>query len=176
MRSGGPPAIGVRLRLDRASATLRAMPDASLLTEDVRALIGRTSEPVPLRISRRAVYRTMDLYRGDHDVEVADGDPVPGYVLAALDSESDGVPMPDLMPNSLLISNEFEFTRPLRLGEELVSRSRLADISERFGGQFGYSLYFRSDVEFSDPAGEVVARSVRTMMQYDVASARGGEA
>ena len=49
------------------------------------------------------------------------------------------------------------------------------DISERFGGRFGYSIDFRSEVALSEPvSGAVVARSVRTMTQYSAADARDG--
>ena len=52
---------------------------------------------------------------------------------------------------------------------------RIVDISERFGGRFGYSIDFRSEVALSEPGlGTVVARSVRTMTQYNAADARDG--
>jgi acyl-CoA thioesterase FadM len=85
------------------------------------------------------------------------------------------VRVPDLMPNSVLISNEWEFRRPLRVGDALTARSRLADISERFGGQFGYGLYIRTEVELRDMTGELVARTATTLMQYDAANARTDE-
>ena len=80
----------------------------------------------------------MDLYRGNHHGRLAEGDPVPGYVLVALQPEAESVAIPELMPNSLLISNELTVERPLRLGEQVTVQSRLADISERLGGRFGY--------------------------------------
>jgi len=152
------------------------MIEESLLTDDVRALIGRTGDPAPVRVTRRAAERAMDVYYGHHDGAVAPDGAVVGVVLAALEneSESEWLRFPDLLPDSLLISNEWEFERPLRLDEELTVQSRLVDINERFGGRFGYSIYFRSDVEFRDSNDAIVARSVRTMMQYDAASARDG--
>jgi hypothetical protein len=117
----------------------------------------------------------MDIYLGEGQAAPGDGEPVPGFVLAALEGESDRMDLPDVLPDSLLISNEWQFDRPLRLGEELTVSGRLADITERFGGRFGYGLYFRSETEFRDESGEVVARSARTLMQYDTANARDGE-
>ena len=153
------------------------MPDASLLTDDVRATIGRASEPVTARITRRMAQKAMDLYLGHHDRPLVEGGPVPGVILVALQAEGEQVESPDLMPNSVLISNEMQFERQLLLGEELTIQSRIADISERFGGRFGYSLYLRTEVEFRDAAGAVAARTVQTLMYYDAASARadGGE-
>jgi hypothetical protein len=51
----------------------------------------------------------------------------------------------------------------------------VANIAERFGGQFGYSIDFRMDTEYRDASGGLVATSSTNMMQYDAASGRGGE-
>lgn len=153
------------------------MPDESLLTDEVRALIGAPVEMGAVKVTLRGVRRALDVYLGDHGgAQYVDGDVVPGYVIAALDSESSAAPMPALMPQSLLISNEWSFERPMRLGEQYSATHRIVDISERFGGKFGYSLDFRSEVEFRDADGAVVARSASTMTQYDASQAiRDGE-
>jgi len=151
------------------------MPDASLLTDDVRALVGITYPLPPVRVTIRAVHRAMEVYLGARrDTVFADGDPVPGFTLAALDAESEDTrpEVPRLMPNSLLISNDWQFERPLRLGEELNRVYALTNASERFGGRFGYSLDFRSEVQFLDATGAIVARSGSTMTQYDASEAR----
>lgn len=151
------------------------MVEASLLTDDVRALIGRRAPATTVRVSPRMVLRAADLYTGRPLALPAEGGPVPGYVMVALDAEVESPPLPPLLPDSILISNEWLFERPLRLGEELLASGLLADVVERFGGRFGYSLHWRSEVEFRDPGGTLVARSVRTMMQYDAANARDGD-
>ncbi|MGE5595657.1 MAG: MaoC family dehydratase N-terminal domain-containing protein [Hyphomicrobiales bacterium] len=142
------------------------MPDESLLTPEVRAYAGRTSEPVRVRVSARAVRRAIETYGGRRR-EFAEGDEVPGIVTVALEAESEPIAMPEVLPRSLLISNEMSFERPLRLGEELTVRQRIADISERLGGRFGYSIYVRSETEFFDASGQLVASTARTMMQYE---------
>ena len=161
------------------------MTDASLLTDDLRALIGRSTALGTVEVTLRAVRRSIEVYLGAAEAErrtlaLAPGDAVPGYVIEALGSdfnvESDGTGLPVVLPNSLLISNEWQFERPFRLGERLVVASRLADISERFGGKFGYSLDFRTEVVFSTPDGEVVAHNGRSMMQYSAAAAAGAAA
>lgn len=151
------------------------MQEESLLTEEVRAHIGKVASPGAARVTPRALFRAAETYYGKPWEPVpAEGEPVPGIVIAALETESAGLEIPTVMPNSLLISNEWQFERPLRMGEDLDVQARLADITERFGGRFGYSLYFRSEVEFRDTSGAIVARSVNTMMQYDASSANGG--
>jgi hypothetical protein len=154
------------------------VPEESLLTDEIRALVGTAVPMLPVEVTLRAVQRAMDVYLGHHDGTAAEpGAPVPGYVLAALDSESEPPPLPAILPNSLLISNEWSFERPLRLGERLDVAYRITGISERFGGRFGYSIDFRTEDEFLDATGAVVARSARNMMQYDASQARaeGGE-
>lgn len=153
------------------------MVDQSLLTDDVRAHIGRTAPRGITRVTPQALLRSSDTYFGKPWEPVpGNGEPVPGIVIAALETESAGLDLPTVMPNSLLISNEWQFERRLRMGEDLEVQSRLADISERFGGRFGQSLYFRTEVEFTEPgSGAVVARTVQTMMQYDAANESRGD-
>lgn len=150
------------------------MVEESLLTPEVLALTGRTGPVAHVTVTRKAVHRAMDVFLGHHDREFAPGDPVPGYTMVALDPDSERFEVPDLMPDSLLISDEWSFERALRMGDELTLESRIADISERFGGRFGYSLYVRMEVVMRDSAGDVVCRSGRTMMYYDAANARDG--
>ena len=136
-------------------------------------MVGRVSDPAEVTVTAKVVRRAMETY-GARPREFAPGDAVPGYAIVALESDSPNVPYPDLLPRSLLISNDFSFERPLRLGERLTVRERIADISERLGGRFGYSIYVRSEHEYRDAAGTVVATAGRTMMQYEH-EASGGE-
>ena len=151
------------------------MPDESLMTDAVRALIGQAHPMMNDQVTRRSYQRALDVYLEHHDYGPPDGADVPGYVIEALDSETEPPGIPALLPQSLLMSNEWQFERPLRMGEELEMTYRIVDISERFGGRFGYSIDFRTEVALSEPgAGAVVARSVRTMTQYSAADARDG--
>lgn len=142
------------------------MPDASLLTDDIRALVGLESETAQVAVTPTVVRRALETY-GARPREFFPGDVVPGYAVVALESESPHVEAPAVLPRSLLISNDFSFERPLRLGEQLTVRERIADISERLGGRFGYSMYVRTEHEFRDAAGTLVATASRTMMQYE---------
>lgn len=151
------------------------MPEESLLTEEVRALIGQTGEPAAVQVTPHVVVRAAETFTRRHVRPPAEGEPVPGFVLAGLTTNGDAPAIPALMPNSLLIANEWSFERPLRMGEWLTAQSRIADIVERFGGQFGYSLHFRTEVEYRDATGAVVARAGHTMMQYDASQARREE-
>jgi hypothetical protein len=153
------------------------MPDESLLTEEVRALVGRETPLGRVQVTPRAYRRAHEVYAGGTPDEVpAEGEVVPGYVVTGLESESEAPAFPQLLPNSLLIANEWTFERPLRMGEWLEMVHRVTDVRERFGGRFGYSIDVLSETAFFDAAGQLVARSGRTMTQYSAAEAGpGGE-
>lgn len=150
------------------------MVEESLLTDAVRELVGTTSEMGSATVTATAVRRAGEVYLGEPGSIPAEGGDVAGVVIAALETGTARFNLPELMPNSLVVTSEWLFERPLRLGETLAVRSRLADISERFGGRFGYSIFFRTDIEFSDGEGAVVARSSTTLMQYDARNAGAG--
>ncbi|MCX7618949.1 hypothetical protein [Tepidiforma sp.] len=151
------------------------MPEESLLTDEVRALAGRETRLGRVQVTARAFRRAHEVYAGGPPARVpAEGEPVPGYVITGLESESEAPAFPDLLPNSLLIANEWSFERPLRMGEWLEMVHRVTDVRERFGGRFGYSIDVLSETAFYDAAGRLAARSGRTMTQYSAAEAAGG--
>ncbi len=150
------------------------MPEVSLLTDDIRALVGIASQPSRAIVSAHAVQRAVEAYTGSIIPRPEDGEVAPGYVVTALEHSPEGVEAPRLLPASILISNEWQFERPFRVGEEVVLTARLADISERFGGRFGYSIQSRTEIEVADAAGQIIARSVNTLLQYDPADERAG--
>lgn len=142
------------------------MPEESLLTPGVRALVGATSEPVTVEVTALLARRAVDVYGGERR-DFAPGDRVPGAVVTALQSEARDLRVPSLMPRNLLVTNDLSFERPLRVGDVLTMRRRIADISERLGGRFGYAIYVRSEVEFRDSDGALVATIGNTSMQYE---------
>lgn len=149
------------------------VPDQSLLTDDVRALIGMETDLGTVDVTAKVWRHAVEVYTGKAPaVTPADGEPISGYAIAALETDYELTELPSLMPNSILIANQWEFERPLRMGETLHAAHRLVDITERFGGRFGYSLDFRAEVVYRDANGEVVARSGRTMTQYSASDAR----
>lgn len=138
-------------------------------------MVGRVTVLEPQVVTRRAVQKAMDLYLGHQNGAPRDGEPAPGFVIAALEFAMEAEELPQLLPNSMLISNEWQFERRLIVGETLRSEALLADISERFGGKFGHSVTIRSEVVLAGSDGQVAARSVRTMMYYDPRNAWPGD-
>lgn len=157
------------LRESARQRTLRFVVEESLLTDEVRSHIGKTADRGTTRVTAQALRRASETFFGKAWEPVpGPGEEVPGITIGALDPDGDAPTLPIVLPNTLIVSNEWQFERPFRMGEDLEVRSRMADISEHFGGRFGYSLHFRTEVEFREPgSGRVVARTVQTMMQYD---------
>jgi len=154
---------------------LRLMPEESLLTDEVRALVGRETPSGTVEVTLRGWRHAVEVYTGYEPTRnPAPGEAVSGYAIAGLETDYEQTELPNLMPNSILIANQWEFERQLRMGETLHASYRLVDVNERFGGRFGYSIDFRAEVLYRDEAGEVVARSGRTMTQYSAADARDG--
>ena len=152
------------------------MADHSLLTDEIRAYIGRHAEPQQVTITQEAVFRAMDAYGGHHERVLAPGKPVPGFTLVNVLPGGDDIRVPDPLPKSLLVGNEFSIERPILLGENLTAIARVADITERLGGQFGHGIYVRTEVEFTGADGNVAGRTASTLMYYDPAGARRDEA
>jgi hypothetical protein len=148
------------------------MADQSLITDEVRAFIGRSTGPQTVTITEDAVFRAMEAYQGSHPAAIEAGDPVPGFVLVNMLPGGEDIRIPDLLPRSLLVSNEFTIERPIRMGERFTATARVADINERLGGQFGHGLYVRTETEFVGEDGAVAGRTASTLMYYDPAGAR----
>ena len=65
----------------------------------------------------------------------------------------------------MLAGDDWELMRPLRWGERIESRGRIAEIYERFG-QHGQTIFIRHEWTFTDEAGEVVALGRRLLARY----------
>ena len=60
---------------------------------------------------------------------------------------------------------EWEFFLPMRLGDTITSRSRLASVSER-EGRIGSMLFFVYETSYENQRGELAARCSSTMINY----------
>lgn len=145
----------------------------SLITDAHRAQIGVKSDPVTVTI-READARRMREVLQDNDPRWADGTGVaPPYVIAALGG---GRPrsMPQVLPNGLLTQQEWKWTRPFRIGEQLTAYSQVIDIRERLGGRYGHSVLVTASTEYFDSEGQPVAAALMTITQFDPKRAQRG--
>lgn len=151
-----------------------SVPEKSLITDEHRAAIGQKSDPVKVTIREADAKRMRDVLE-DKDPRFADGTGIaPPYVIAGLGG---GRPrgMPMVLPNGLLTQQEWKFTRPFKIGEELTAVSQVFDIRDRLGGRYGYSVLVTSGTEYFDADGNHVAAAMITITQFDPKSLRQGD-
>ena len=153
---------------------------ASLLTDDLRAVVGREWPPVVHEVDRpgirmwaRAVGFDDPVYY-DEDVarergferlpappgfvgwpRMKPGDPDPGPPIRGLH--------PDLT-RSLNGGTEFTYAAPILAGDELVASTRIVDVKER-EGSIGPMLIFTRETTYRR-ADEVVATLRATVINY----------
>jgi hypothetical protein len=151
-----------------------SVPEQSLITEEHRAHIGRKSEPVKVTIREEDAKRMRDVLE-DRDPRYADGTgTAPPYLLAML-SGGPRRGMPQILPNGLLTQQEWKFSRPFKIGEELEAVSQVFDIRDRLGGRYGYSVLVTFGTDYYDTAGNHVAAAMLTITQFDPKSGRQGD-
>ena len=125
-----------------------------------QAAEGKTYEPVAFDIDEARVRAFNDLFGG------SDGVP-PTFLTAA---EFTVFPMvigdPELALDFRKVvhgSQEYEFRRPLQLGETLTVHARIASIRQKGGNGF-----LVVEMRMNDVAGETVATARATMIERDV--------
>lgn len=145
----------------------------SKITDEHRALIGRTSDPVTVTIREADVARLRTVLQ-DSDPRWADGTGIaPPYIIGTLPSGPRRGMTPSILPNQIMTQQEWRFTRPFRVGEHLQAITQVIDIRDRLGGRYGYSVLVTSSTDFYDADGKHVAAVLITTTQFDPQAARG---
>src|SRR5262249_50905522 len=104
----------------------------SKITDEHRALIGRESEPTYVTVKEEDARRLRNLL-GDNDPRWAEGTGVaPPYTIATFPAVRRGV-TPSIMPGGIMTQQEWRFTRPFRIGEQLKSVTQVIDIPHPLG-------------------------------------------
>jgi hypothetical protein len=147
-------------------------PEQSLITDEHRAAIGVKSAPAKVTVKEVDARRMRDIL-GDNDPRYADGTGIaPPYVIAMFGGGRGNAHMPQVLPGGLLTQQEWRFTRPFKIGEELEAITQVVDIRDRLGGRYGYSVLVTSGTDYYDAAGEHVGAAMITITQFDPKSAR----
>lgn len=138
----------------------------SLITDEHRALVGKKSEPTRVTVKAEDAARMRDVI-GDTDPRYADGTGIaPPYTLASIGGGRAGM-APMILPNAILTQQEWRFSRPFKVGEELDAVSQVIDIRDRLGGRYGYSILAMTSTDYYDLQGEHVAAVLMTVTQFD---------
>jgi N-terminal half of MaoC dehydratase len=140
--------------------------EQSLITDEHRAAIGVKGDPVTVTVNEIEVYRMRDVIE-DKDPRWADGTGIaPPYSIASYGARP-GRGMVFVLPNGLLTQQEWRFTRPFKIGEELTAIPQVIDIRERMGGRYGHTVIVTHATDYFDTAGEHVAAALTTFTQFD---------
>lgn len=146
----------------------------SLITDEHRATIGVKSEPFIVTVREADAHRLRDLFQDD-DPRYADGTGIaPPYVIATL-ANAVRRETPNVLPSGLMTQQEWKFSRPFRIGEELTAISQVSDMRDRLGGRYGYSILLTTTTDYFDAGGNHVAAVMLTITQFDPAGARASE-
>jgi N-terminal half of MaoC dehydratase len=140
--------------------------EQSLITDEHRAAIGVKGEPVTVTMSEVEAHRMRNVIN-DKDPRWADGTGVaPPYAIAAYGARP-GRNMVFVLPNGLLTQQEWKFTRPFKMGEELQAIPQVVDIRERMGGRYGHTVIVTHATDYYDKDGNHVAAALTTFTQFD---------
>lgn len=157
------------------------MAQDSVITDEMRSLVGVESEPSVFEIEKEAIRRWAEAI-GDanplyHDEEYARKSQYggiiapPGFIGNYVYPVKVGKPAPRVpSPFSMGLAggNEYEFFKPIRAGDVLTATTKLADLYERQGRpEIGRMLFQVVETTYKDQKGEVVAKARFTSISYE---------
>lgn len=127
-----------------------------------RSWIGFESPAVRFEVERGAIRRFAEAIGETHPSHLA-GDIAPPTFATSLRVAVPG-PCPLSMENVLHGDEEYVYERPLRAGDRIVVRRRIADVNEREGRQ-GVLTIISIHTEGCDEQGNLVYRTISTIIQ-----------
>ena len=157
------------------------MAEATVITDEMRAAIGKESEPVTVEVDKTAVrmfaravgykdlvfydeeyaksrgYRSLPVPMGflGHPLYRPDRSSRPAYVMAF------ETPFKRVLNGG----TDFEYYEPICAGDVLTATTKIADIQER-QGQMGPMLFIISETTYKNQEGKAVAKFRGTLIQY----------
>jgi acyl dehydratase len=157
------------------------MSEGSLITEELRKMIGVPSEPIIFKIEEGAIQRYAQAI-GDHnplfnDIENADknkygrlicppgftGWPIKGGIsfIRLVESLIEAGAPPRLLDGGV----EFEFFETIGAGDVLTATTKIANMSER-ETKIGKTMFTKVETTFLNQNGKVALKIWSTMMQF----------
>jgi len=140
------------------------MSEGSVITDDMRAMIGTETSRVVHEVDKTMLSRIAEA--------IGDADPrwqqeaAPGFVLAAM--VTGGGELPDkLFPMQRRVAGggDWEFLLPIRVGDVITCSTKLADIYER-EGKAGKLLFIQAETMITNQRGELAARGKSSLINY----------
>jgi peroxisomal enoyl-CoA hydratase 2 len=141
-----------------------------------KSLVGRTGKPFTLPIEWSKVREFARAIRDPNPVyfdpelakKEAGGIPIPATFLqvAAFWQDSESVPTANFDLRRILHGEqEFEFFKPIFVGDVLTGIGRISDVFEREGGRGGKMTFMVTEIEYKNQKGEKVAVARSTLIE-----------
>jgi len=141
-----------------------------------KSLVGKTGRPftMPIEWSKvrefaRAIRDPNPVYFDPELAKIeAGGIPIPPTFLqvAAFWQDSESVPTAQFDIRRILHGEqEFEFFKPIYVGDVLTGTARIADVFEREGGRGGKMTFMVTEIEYKNQKGEKVAVARGTLIE-----------
>ena len=161
------------------------MSERLLTFEDMQQYVGTEAKLHVLKVEKEIVRRFLDAVQDANplwcDEEYArsthfGGPVVPPHIFCAImtiarcspEAGRVPVPVPEVpLPRDNVLEGEerWEFFSPLRIGDTITSRVRLADLKHR-EGRLGEMFILTYEAETVNQHGDVVAKSINTLVNY----------
>ncbi len=153
----------------------------SVITDEMRSMIGVESEPSIFEIEKGAIRRWVEAI-GDpnplyHDEEYAKKTKYagiiapPGFLYNYAYPVKVGKPAPHVKSpfwRGLDGGEEYEFFKPVRAGEVVTATAKLVDLYERQGRLgIGKMLFQVEEITHRNQSGEVLAKTRKTNIFYE---------
>jgi len=157
------------------------MAETSAITDEMRAAIGKDSEPVTIEVDKSAV-RMFARAVGYKDLIYFDEEYAKGKGYRSLPCPMGFVGQPIFRPDkpsrpSYVMpfespfkrlpngGTDFEYYEPICAGDVLTATTKVADIVER-AGSMGPMLFVTSETTYKNQQGRAVAKFRGTLIQY----------
>ena len=150
------------------------MAEESLITEEMRACIGVPTAPAVIQVDRTAIQRFCEAIADSNplwsDEEYAKSHRYGGLVapptfLATHYLSGTRPPIPHKLTRGLNGGGEWEFFKPVRLGDVLAVTSKVVELRERTGS-LGKMLFIVVEGTWKNQRNELVARFRGTTIHY----------
>jgi acyl dehydratase len=146
----------------------------SLITEEMKRVVGVPTEPTVIEIDKSAILRFCEAV-GDPNPMWLDGDyarshryggiVAPPTFLAAARLRGARPTVPHGLKRVLDGGGEWEFFRPVRLGDVLTVTTKVIDLTER-EGKMGKMLFIVTETTWKNQSNELVAKAKGTSINY----------
>lgn len=147
-----------------------------IITDEMKKAIGKPSKPVTVEIEKGMIRKFAEaiedpnpLWQDEKYAKKARYGGIvapPGLLMAAM-MRGRGMELPFQLPMGRILDGggEWEYFKPIRPGDVLTVVDKLYDLRVR-EGRMGKMLFIVTELTWTNQKGELVARSLGTLINY----------